>query len=693
MQPLKNRRARVPLSCDPCRARKLKCNREQPCQNCAARSEEASCKFRGPKNGASAPAGVPGSSSGERDATRQRIDHLEDLVKRLIAERQASSPRPSSNGSSTEPTPESVSHNADLTQLPPDGSKKGPDPAESGAGETVIDATHSVYHGGDDWYTVLREINELKKTYTQQDEQHDFSFRSAYTHTVDGSGFLSGQVKPIERIEILSTLPPKPEVDRLIAFFFDSKAFPMAVAPILHQPTFMREYDEHWRNPSHTHIIWLGLLFSMLGITMLAYHQYGEPPEYEGTSDTLFQLYRLRTAQCLQSGDISKCLPYTVETLRLNATAELNRKDDIRRGLWIMTGVIVRAAINMGYHRDPSHSPNISVLQAEYRRRIWLSVISMDDMASFVGGFPRMMLAIYSDTQEPRNLHDWELSEDMTSLPPSRPMQESTSTTYLLLKGRLFKALGRVGDFNITTGEPSYETILEVDRALHDAYEEFPPHMKLDAVVDKASLHLQVRANFANVSLLGMYHRGMCALHRRYLAKSRVDPKFKFSRDRCLSSALTTLGFQYGLETSWYKLTQTRHMLILAGMVIVLELELRRKAPDESDAPGSDVLLQALRQSCTCWAEATETCDEALRFHQFLVGMLKGFRDNGGAEAERSDQTVAPEVPLGVAGDVQFDLPGGALLFGPDVGSMDFDWSTWDAFIEEPDPYDNGPIY
>lgn len=116
---------------------------------------------------------------------------------------------------------------------------------------------------------------------------------------------------------------------------------------ILHGPTLIRELNDHWEDPSRANFIWLGLLFAVLGITMLAYHQHGEPLEYEGLSDSLFRLYRTRTAQCLLRGDISRCLPYTVETLRLNALAELNRKDDSRRALYITTGVIVRAAINM----------------------------------------------------------------------------------------------------------------------------------------------------------------------------------------------------------------------------------------------------------------------------------------------------------------------------------------------------------
>jgi hypothetical protein len=58
---------------------------------------------------------------------------------------------------------------------------------------------------------------------------------------VDGSSLLFNQVKPVERMEILSTLPPKPEVDRLIARFFDRQAFPINVprkSPILLQSCY-----------------------------------------------------------------------------------------------------------------------------------------------------------------------------------------------------------------------------------------------------------------------------------------------------------------------------------------------------------------------------------------------------------------------------------------------------------------------
>lgn len=406
---------------------------------------------------------------------------------------------------------------------------------------------------------------------------------------------------------------------------------------------------------------------------MLAYYQHGEPAEYEGISESLFQLYRMRTAQCLLSGDISKCLPYTVETLRFNATAELNRRDDNRRGLWIMTGVVVRAAINMGYHLDVSNSPEISVLQAEYRRRTWLSVISMDDMASFLGGFPRIGSAIYSDAKEPRNLHDWELSEETAVVPPSRPLTEPTPATYLIVKGRLFCALGRVADVNSAPGPVSYEKVLEVDRAVHDAYQSVPPHMQVASMIDDNDSPTSV-SHFSNLSLLCMYHKGMCMLHRKFLAKGRTEGHFKASRDRCISSALALLDFQSNLQPSFYRISQTRQMLTLAAMILFLELELRRKAPNTEVSPNTDLVLQALGQSCTRWAEAVGASDDARRVHEFLEGMLASFHSESGT-GSGSSQTISPEAPVESPSiSMQFKASSWQIPFQDDWSTMDFDW-------------------
>ncbi|KAI9730023.1 MAG: hypothetical protein M1818_008292 [Claussenomyces sp. TS43310] len=609
------------------------------------------------------------------DLMQQRIDHLEGLVKRLIAQRQEIPPK---RAVCSQDSPETRT-GCEMTGVASDASD-----VECSAGTTVIDGVHSVYKGADDWYDVLQEINKLKKVWSQtQDDQTDYNEHPTLSNTVDGSSLLSGQIKRIEIIEILATLPPKLEVDKLISQFFDHKTFPITVAPILHETTFMREYTEHWRDPSRTNVIWLGLLFSILGITMLSYHQFDEPPEYEGISESLFQLYRLRTAQCLLIGDIAKCLPYTLETLRYNATAELNRKDDNSRGLWIMTGIIVRAAINMGYHRDPSQSLSISTLQAEYRRRVWLSVIGMDNMASFLVGFPRMMPATYSDTMEPRNLHDWELPNDTTILPPSRPLTEPTAATYMIVKGRLFDALGRITDFNNIPNLGSYDTVLEIDNSLYKAYQNFPQHMKAYSSTGVFS-STKNQSNLSNLQLQSMYHQGMCTLHRRFIAKGRLDPQYNLSRDRCISSALALLEYQHVLEPSWYNFVRTRKILTLAAMILFLELEHRRRGPGMDTSSDSGALLQALERSCALWEDAKVSCDEGWRVYQILASMLSSFQT---VARTSYSQRQTPEPP--------FEFPGLSPQSQPtNIGlsleknlfvtsnEMDVDWATWDAFIE-----------
>ena len=99
--------------------------------------------------------------------------------------------------------------------------------------------------------------------------------------------------------------------------------------------------------------MWLGLLFSILSLTMSSFNQpNAEPPEFEGLSKSLSDLYRLRTSQCLMMADITKCQPYTIETLMYNALAEQSGKRDDNVGIWVMCGVIIRVAMQMGYHRS-----------------------------------------------------------------------------------------------------------------------------------------------------------------------------------------------------------------------------------------------------------------------------------------------------------------------------------------------------
>ncbi|KAL4782881.1 hypothetical protein BJX76DRAFT_358514 [Aspergillus varians] len=587
---------------------------------------------------------------------RQRIEHLEVMVKRLVTPRQGISPSiiSSSEGSRGE----GAIRTPEMTRV----------------GTTVIDAVHSVYKPTDDWYDVLREVNELKKVWIETlDEPADL--QSTLSNSVDGTSLLFGQVDRVDVPEILSSLPPKAEVDKLIQWFFDRKTFTLSIPPIIHEPTFMQEYNDHWKDPSKTSVIWIGLLFSILGITMVA-AQFGGPPEYEGVSEPKFHHYRQRTAQCLLMGDIAKCLPYTIETLRFNATAELNRKDDNSRGLWIMTGVIVRAAVNMGYHRDPDHTPYLSILKAEYRRRVWLSVKSMDEVASFLSGFPRMLPAINSDTKEPQNLYDWELCEETTALPLPRPLSEPTPATYLIAKGRLFHGLGEIIDFINGPCPDNYPRAIQIDQLLCNLWLNIPSLMKVDAdQVERSSFRTPI--DYSTLQLACMYHHGICTLHRKFTRKDGSDLPGHISRSRCLASSLALIDYQRLFQPSWYTSSRTRQMLVPAAIILLLELETRRRGPEVDSEIQADTILKAFESAVGLWKDASGSCDEAWKVYKTLNNMLRGLKT---IDSTNPLPLLSANVWNGSPSE-----PSSALRMPDDNG---IDWAWWDNLLDGSWPYD-----
>lgn len=191
---------------------RLRCNREKPCQNCSARGEQTFCKFREPANtthtlsgpkasrGAAIDTGAGASISGDStsadlegteaapgvttfvrnndlearpkcsmnvkgqtsDDIGQRINHLEDLVNRLVAERPSAWTPPHSVITSTAST--CTPDKSEKTEGECSGASDAtPEDAFAikAVGRTVMDGGHSVYLDGDDWSVILQEASGL----------------------------------------------------------------------------------------------------------------------------------------------------------------------------------------------------------------------------------------------------------------------------------------------------------------------------------------------------------------------------------------------------------------------------------------------------------------------------------------------------------------------------------------------------
>lgn len=203
--PPNRRRDKVQLSCDPCRQRKLRCDRQHPCGACSRRSLTSSCIYVT----TSAPPPQSTKSLGRRQPTdlNARISELESLVVTLMKGQSPSSPprtRPSLATSPpiTDPSPE-------MAELTPDHTEAvARSPADPGTlnlrefGSSYVQSAH--------WEAILTKIRGLKEDLVDDSK------------TSAGSHLFYGPNRHATREGILAAVPPRPMVDRLMALHFDA---------------------------------------------------------------------------------------------------------------------------------------------------------------------------------------------------------------------------------------------------------------------------------------------------------------------------------------------------------------------------------------------------------------------------------------------------------------------------------------
>lgn len=85
-----------------------------------------------------------------------------------------------------------------------------------------------------------------------------------------------------------------------------------------------------------------------------------------------------------------------------------------------MSGILVRAAISVGLHRDGATFPNVSYFEAEMRRRLWWHICCFDARVSQCYAPETMISNSMLDTREPTNCNDDDLEVNMMKEPTAR---------------------------------------------------------------------------------------------------------------------------------------------------------------------------------------------------------------------------------------------------------------------------------
>ncbi|KAB8264793.1 cytochrome P450 [Aspergillus pseudonomiae] len=139
------------------------------------------------------------------------------------------------------------------------------------------------------------------------------------------------------------------------------------------------------------------------------------------------------------------------------------------RSGWIINGVLIRAALSIGLHRDGTHF-NLPPFDAEVRRRLWWQILVLDYRAAEDHGLAVHGFGSRSDTRLPLHVNDSDLSPDLRILPG--PRAKWTEMSLFLLTSEIAIAFQKV--YQSTLGQRDLsqrlQTVHELTTYLESTY-------------------------------------------------------------------------------------------------------------------------------------------------------------------------------------------------------------------------------
>ncbi|KAE8449401.1 hypothetical protein EG329_008302 [Mollisiaceae sp. DMI_Dod_QoI] len=645
------RRDKPQMSCTICRQKKLKCDRMKPCVNCTKRGQPESCDYIKQESSRGRPAGLQETAN-----VQERVRHLEDMVMTLLNSQTIRSqdvPTAEKSPSATRPAGSIKDDGFSQSTAPSPDHQTDPNVPEASLGKFTRARDQENFVGSEHWEAILQDIAELKIDMETPDTSEIVDFKPQ---------ILLG-INHASRPEIMSSIPSRSICDMLISRWFRT----MDMAPmIIHTPTFMKEYDQMFKEPNETPLVWIGLLFSILGLASYFYAVSGEGlhtmPEPFTSMWEMSSHFRDRTAQCLVEVNYLRPRRYTVDTLCFYHVLEMLHTRDSEFGAYVVLGIIVRVAMRLGYHRDASHYPSISPFDGEMRRRVWSMIFQLDLMTSAQAGLPRMIREGETDTAEPKNLLDTDFDEGMTQLPHPRPSTDPTPVAYSIFKGRLLRQLGLIVDQMNSIIPPSYDEVMRLDSKLVETHAALPPYLTMRplslSITDDADLILR------RFALEGCFQKSRCVLHRKYLIPGKSNPYFRYSRTASVDAAMKLLDAQCILHEAsqpggqlfverWKMNNRVKQDYVLAAMILCLDLAWGMRMEKDSGLHSDyedeietmwprNKRLQTLKRSSAIWCESSTTSTLAAKAAEALRVMLKDL------ESTESTETVPISNPISI---------------------------------------------
>ncbi|RDW78884.1 Zn(II)2Cys6 transcription factor [Aspergillus mulundensis] len=553
----KRPRRQDPVSCESCRKKKLKCDRQRPCGSCLTR--QLACSFRSNQSTVSeAPSPSYNVNSPVRNIPSPR---------QYLREPQTAKPPHNKESSETADWLEHI-HMGDRVPaaVSPQIQAGLEDQTPESQGQSPASTLLSIL---DSWVPNDNPatVELIKFLPAESDTQALFSYFCryiSYLYHIIVPHVVEGQINEVYR-----------SLNRESPVNYNHLALVFAITG---SSLFLQCSID-----SSSHAARCSQQFSFLTGAALIQANYLSWPTIEGLQAVLIAFHNMSNMHCSASV----------------------------RSLFTVSHIIEQAK-NMMLHqvdtpqaRKKRESQWVDPVTVEIQRRLWWDVASFDWCLSFLSGpqeWTYMVNPAFMHTDKPSNIDDAAIGKT-----PPQPSTTPTSMSFFLERLKLAETCRGIVDTlssdQLTGEEVEYSKILDLDRKLQEVQRSAPDFLNLSSTSRQRYAELyQHRPSLAwqRCILQQGYYSRLCRLHRPFFIRGARDPAYSYSYMVGLNSARKVLEIKRMMDEDEPRFTPSSsavwsimHHVFMAAVILLLDVCYNRD--DILDEKRKEEVLAACR--------------------------------------------------------------------------------------------------
>ncbi|KAJ6130978.1 hypothetical protein N7523_001438 [Penicillium sp. IBT 18751x] len=367
-----------------------------------------------------------------------------------------------------------------------------------------------------------KELHDMKKfkceLWSRESQSHQRAFRD-------------------QAFSLHEMIPARNVADELLQLYLDSFE---TTYRVLHIPTFMKQYSDYWDYPQKPDMAFVAQLLAVLAAGS-CFHMSMEAEARE-TYQTPAMKWIMGVQSYISCSFVSPEINLRMlqtQTLLLVARLGVANDGDVA---WASSGSLIRSAMTMGLHRDPTRfRKGARPFWHEMRRRLWTTIVELDLKISLDRGVTPSVDLDECDCDAPSNWDDADLVESLENNPTPLSTATYTRNFYQTLLSKSLPLRYLIAKkINKLKFDLSYDDALRMgEEMLH-----FVKHATSLFEDNASSIHPSdaTRHQFAQSIHMFIMRKYLLALHRPFSLSVVRLPKCSYSRKICLEGSLEILS-------------------------------------------------------------------------------------------------------------------------------------------------------